>query len=90
MGIDAWMKQLPPAQLKNFYAYQLLPDRAITMHPVQLKTMTLGRLWVVTSSWDMDRSLGMDAEELLIQLRQLSHRQSSSCKDGICVDLFAP
>ncbi len=90
MGIDAPVKQLSPSQFKNFYAYQLPPDRAITMHPAQLKPMTLGRLWVVTSSWDMDRSLGMDAEELLIQLRQLSHRQSSSCKDGICVDLFAP
>lgn len=90
MGIDASIKALPVQKLKNFYAYQLLGNRKVMMQPIQLHNNNLKRLWVVTSSWDMDRSLGMDAEELLIQLRQIYNPQFSSCEDGICVDLFTP
>ena len=88
LGIDAIIKALPAKNLNNLYAYQLLPDRRVMMRPIHLDSIAFKRLWLVTSSWDVDRSLGMDAEMLQSYLLQTYNRQSSESQDGISIDLF--
>ncbi|MFA5262024.1 MAG: hypothetical protein WC450_12445, partial [Candidatus Omnitrophota bacterium] len=75
-------------KLSSLYSYQLLPDRRMMMRPIDLDNVNFKRLWIITSSWDMDRSLGMDAEGLLNQLREGYTMLSSHCQDGVCLDLF--
>ena len=88
MGVDDFVKALPDSKLKDLYAYQILAGRRVRVRPIGLNDINFKRVWLLTSSWEVDRSLGMDAEMLQSRLMQTYILRSSDCRDGFCIDLL--